>query len=135
LITAKLAFDYDREIFALPGDIQRKPSEGCNLLIKDQYARLFTQTHDILDLLRIQENKGIPAQMTSKLQEEGILLSVEEKRLVQLIDSGIQILDELLSAGEWSIARLQGIILAMEVKGIVKMLPGRKVILSRKIPL
>jgi DNA processing protein len=135
LITAKLAFDYDREIFALPGDIHRKASEGCNLLIKDQYARLFLQTQDILDLLRIQENKGMPAQMTSKLQEEGILLSVEEKRLVQLIDSGVQILDELLNAGEWSIARLQGIILAMEVKGIVKMLPGRKVVLSRKIPL
>lgn len=132
LITAKLAFDYDREVFAVPGDIGRKASEGCNMLIKDQFARLFTNTQDILELLQIQENTGIPAQATSRLQAEGILLSVEEKRLVQLIESGVQLLDEILGSGEWTIARLQGILLAMEVKGIVRMMPGRKVVLCHK---
>lgn len=133
LITARLGFDYDREVFALPGDLGRKASEGCNLLIKDQYARLFTNTQDILELLKIQESTGTPAQATSRLQEEWILLSVEEKKLVHLIESGVQLLDEILGSGDWTIARLQGILLAMEVKGIVKMLPGRKVILCKKI--
>jgi DNA processing protein len=127
LITAKMGFDYDREIFAVPADITRKYSEGCHDLIKDQIARVFTGTADILDLLKIQEEKGMPAKATAQFQEAGILLSVEEKRIIHALQSGKDTIDGMLETGDWVISRLQALLMAMEVKGVIKMLPGRKI--------
>jgi DNA processing protein len=127
LITARMGFDYDREVFALSGDINRKFSEGCHHLIKEQIARIFTGPEDILELLKIQEEKGLPSQATAQFQEAGILLSVEEKRIIHAIQSGKETVDDILTAGDWSIARIQALLMAMEVKGLVQMMPGKKI--------
>lgn len=132
LITARLAFDYDREVFAIPGDLGRKASEGCNHLIQDQYARIFSSIQDIVDLLKIQERQGIPAMSASHAQENGLLLSVEEKKLLQTVENGTSLLDDLMLQGEWTMARLQGLLLAMEVKGLLKIMPGRRIVLQTR---
>lgn len=129
LITAKLGFDYDREIFAVPGDLTRRASEGCNDLIRNQYARLIHHPGEILDLLKIQEIQGPPASSAARLQSEGVLLSVDEKRILSELEKGEMILDELAQKLEQNISQMQVQLLALEIKGIVRILPGRKVVL------
>jgi hypothetical protein len=77
--------------------------------------------------LKIQEEKGMPAKATAQFQEAGILLSVEEKRIIQAVQSGKDTIDGMLETGDWVISRLQALLMAMEVKGVIKMLPGRKI--------
>lgn len=49
IITAKLAFDYNREVYALPADITRLNSQGCNQIIKDNIAKLTFKPSDLFD--------------------------------------------------------------------------------------
>lgn len=49
LITAELALEEGREVFAIPGDIFSPASEGCNSLIKNSSAKLITSVEDILE--------------------------------------------------------------------------------------
>ena len=51
MITARLASDYNREVFAIPGQIDRPNSEGCHELIRGGAGKLVTQLSDILDEL------------------------------------------------------------------------------------
>lgn len=47
IITAKLAFDYNRDVFAFPGNINYPASFGCNKLIKDNIATILTSFADL----------------------------------------------------------------------------------------
>lgn len=130
LITAKLGFDYDRDVFALPGDLGRKASEGCNLLIQDQIANVLSSPQQILEILSIQEVKGHPAALTAKMQEAGIPISVEEKRIMRLLEGGSIGFDVLAEKCDHPIVYLNTLLLTMELKGILRMLPGRQVCLN-----
>ncbi len=62
MITARLAFDYNREVFAVPGKIQDSKSIGCNCLIKDQKANLYFDATDFLVKMNwplLQEQKSV----------------------------------------------------------------------------
>jgi DNA processing protein len=49
LITAKLANDYNRDVYAVPGNLGVKTSEGCNLLIKKNLARILIDPQEIIE--------------------------------------------------------------------------------------
>lgn len=51
LITAKFANDYDREVFAVPGNPYQRAHQGCNQLIKDHQAHMVTETADIVRIM------------------------------------------------------------------------------------
>ncbi|XFE74499.1 DNA-processing protein DprA [Algoriphagus halophilus] len=51
LITAEIAFSYDKEVFAVPGNLQSPYSEGCNQLIKKMKANIYTGPNDIAEAL------------------------------------------------------------------------------------
>jgi DNA processing protein len=51
MITANLGNGYNREIFALPGRVGDKYSEGCNQLIKTNRAQLFENPHEIAEMM------------------------------------------------------------------------------------
>jgi len=127
LITAKLGFDYDREVFAIPGDLNRKTTEGCNGLIQNQVARLLQNPSEILELLQVQEQIRTPHTHTAYARTEGLLLSVDEKRMLQYLENAPLPLDELAQSSGQSIPRLQAQLLALEIKGLVRILPGRMV--------
>lgn len=47
-MTSRLAFSYDRDVYALPGRADDIRSQGCNLLIKDRIAEPLTSTDDLI---------------------------------------------------------------------------------------
>lgn len=122
LITAHLAFSENREVYAIPGDIERNSSKGTNNLIKENIARLVTEPEDILkDLNLVQilkkETKPVPA---------SIPLTAEEQEIVNLLKHKECVIDEILLHTNLNPSKLFSVLLEMEFKGIVIQLPGKK---------
>ena len=64
MITAELANDYSRDVFAFPGDIGRQTSEVCNALIKKQKAHLISSGNDFLTFMNWEST---PIQVQKKM--------------------------------------------------------------------
>jgi len=107
LITAFLAVDYNREVFALPGNVDRTNSAGTNYLIK-KGANCLTKPKDILDSLGIEEDK--PAQT--------INLSKAESKVLDFIKNG-QNFDEITERIGLSASELNSIIVKLEIKNLL----------------
>jgi len=120
LLTAKFALDQNRDIFALPGDINRFQSEGPNYLIKIG-AKPVTQVNDILeeyDVLLNMEEASLP------------VMDGDEKKILQIIIKNKPEIgfDNLLVASRMSVNALSSILLSLELKSVVKQLQGNKFI-------
>jgi DNA processing protein len=119
LITVDFALEQGRDVFAIPGQINSKNSEGTNNLIK-QGACMVTEINDILSEygLVTDENK------TNIQQGELFDLSPEEKLIFDLLGTDSEHLDELVYKSKLTIGELSTCLLQMELKGIIKALPG-----------
>lgn len=123
LITAELANGYNRDVFAVPGNLGNKYSEGCNRLIRNHKASIFTGIHDLEYLMNWQENAPVSAKPTMVLPD----LSAEEKQVVTLLASHKEMLmDELSWQAQLPIGQLASLLLNLELQGVVKALPGKK---------
>jgi len=124
LITADLANQFDREVMAVPGRIGEKTSEGCNKLIKNLNAHIFTNTDDIVQLLNWDLEKKTPY-LQNLVEMES--LSSEERQIYDLLSkSGETHIDEVSFQTFIPINRIASLILELEFKGLVKALPGKK---------
>lgn len=124
LITAAIANQFDREVMAVPGRIGEKTSEGCNKLIKNLNAHIFTQSEDIVQLLNwdIEKNNN---KFKNTVQIEG--LTTEERLIYDLLNKTGEIhIDEVSFQTLIPINRIASTILELEFKGFVKALPGKK---------
>jgi len=123
LITANLANDYNRDVFAVPGRVSDKFSQGCNNLIKTQRAHLLTSAADVLYILNWelenQKHKPIQKQLFIALDEE------EQRVYDYLHQKGKQLLDIIALDCEFPIFKIATILLNMELKGVVRPLPGK----------
>ncbi|MFT3794576.1 DNA-processing protein DprA [Flavobacterium sp.] len=122
LITANLANDYNREVFAFPGRNTDKYSQGCNNLIKTQRAHLLTSAADLVYLLNWdlqQENKPVQKQLFVSLDAD------EQKVYDFLLSKGKEMLDMIALQCDFPIHKLSGILLNMELKGVIRPLPGK----------
>lgn len=108
LITAFLALDYNREVFALPGNIDRINSKGTNYLIKIG-ASCLTDASDVLDFFEISEK--------TKVQRN---LSPEEAKIVEFLSKEILTLDDILQKGRFDAPGLNVILMNMEIRGIIR---------------
>lgn len=118
LITAEFAMEQGREVMAVPGPADRPNSRGCHRLIRDG-ARLVETAEDVLLEL------GVPA--AEKRAEQLALpldLNPEEKRLLDLLSLQQRHADELGYETGWSPGQISSILMMLEVKGLVKRLPG-----------
>ncbi|MDX5339313.1 MAG: DNA-processing protein DprA [Cyclobacteriaceae bacterium] len=124
LITAEIAYSYDRDVFAVPGNLQSTFSEGCNQLIKKMKASIYTGPGDIADALFWskpgEEKTKKPVLDLSERDEEekGILRHLQEK--------GESEIDQISYATEIPLGILSSKLLSLEFEGIVKSLPGKK---------
>jgi DNA processing protein len=122
LITANMANDYNRDVFAVPGRTSDKYSQGCNNLIKTQKAHLMTSAADLVYILNwelAQKQKPIQKQLFISLEpEEQLIFDFLEK-------NGKELMDSIALQCDIPIYKLSSILLTMELKGVVRPLPGK----------
>jgi DNA processing protein len=122
LITANLANDYNRDVFAVPGRVTDKYSQGCNNLIKTQKANVLTSAADLVYILNwdIQkESKPVQKQLFVTLDDD------EQKVYDYLLKTGKELMDIIALRCDFPIYRISGLLLNMELKGVVRPLPGK----------
>ncbi|WP_432222636.1 DNA-processing protein DprA [Flavobacterium sp. TMP13] len=122
LITANLANDYNRDVFAVPGRVTDKFSLGCNNLIKTQKANVLTSAADLVYMLNwdIQEkSKPIQKQLFVELEPE------EQRIYDYLLQKGKELLDVIALQCELPVYKIAGILVNMELKGVIRPLPGK----------
>ncbi len=120
LITARLAVEQGRDVFAIPGSIHSPQSRGCHALIR-QGAKLVETAQDVLEELRLDGRAGAaaasPEPLTGRTDDaQGPLLDALGYDPVSL--------DALSARTGWSAAELQARLLEMELDAQVARLPG-----------
>lgn len=126
LITAEIANSYNRDVLALPGDIGRKHSEGCNNLIKSNKAHLLTSIADIEYIMNWEAKSHL--QNPEDKYYDFSKLSNEERIIIETLKLNLEgvILDELSWKSQIPLNKLASILLNLEFNGVVKTMPGRK---------
>ncbi|BCJ85249.1 DNA-processing protein DprA [Effusibacillus dendaii] len=118
LITADLALEQGRDVFAVPGPITSPQSFGTNDLIR-QGAKITGGSQDIWEEYPEWETND------SKKDLQSVSLTQLERQIVEIIGYGGVSLNQLLNSCRIPSADLYQILLAMELKGVVKRLPGQ----------
>ena len=123
LLTATMANDYDRDVFAVPGRTTDKYSQGCNWLIKTNKAQLLTDAGDLIYHLnwdiKKTTGKAIQRQLFVTLDE------MEQKVYDYLQKKGKEHLDTIAINTGLPVFKLSSVLLNMELKGVVRPLPGK----------
>ena len=117
LITARLASESGREVFAIPGSIHSPQSRGCHALIQ-QGAKLVEAAQDILEELRL---PGNAATATSAQTE----LALEEDAVLTALGFDPVSLEALVARTDCSAAELNVRLLELELSGHIARLPGQ----------
>ncbi|WP_282042298.1 DNA-processing protein DprA [Winogradskyella flava] len=123
LVTADIANSYNREVFAVPGRTTDSQSVGCNNLIKFQKAHLLSQPMDVPYLLNWQlEDESKPVVQKQLFVE----LEPDEKIIYNFLkDNDKELLDVIALRCNIPTYKLAGLLLNMELKGVVRPLPGK----------
>jgi DNA processing protein len=122
LITARLALEAGREVFAIPGSIHAPQSRGCHALIK-QGAKLVECAQDVLEELRWQPAASASATTPSPGQEDAITATTDP--LLDALGHDPMGLDALAAHTGWSPQVLNVRLLNLELEGRVARLPGQ----------
>ena len=125
LITAELANDYNRDVFAFPGNVGQQFSAGCNLLIKQQKAQMVLNANDFLEQMGwTRENE------TSKQEiQRSCLVELDEQEqsiFKELENTPNQHIDVLAHKTKLPVSSLNVKLFHLEMKGLIKTLPGKK---------
>ncbi len=126
LITARLAAEQNREVFAIPGSIQSFKSAGTHVLIK-QGAKLVEHVQDIIDELNLQGQLSDCKSGVLRSPDEVAarqLLSPEEDAVFKSLDYYPVHSDELVRKLSLNSGKLMAILLQLEIKGLVQHSPG-----------
>lgn len=122
LITADLALEYGREVFAVPGPITSPNSRGTHCLIK-QGAKLVDDIGDIL------EEFMLPAVAAPAAGEnETVALSPEEQALYRHLGWEPVSLETLVEKTGWEASQVQAVLTMLELNGLIEQIPGRQFI-------
>lgn len=123
LITARLALDQGRDVFAVPGSVYSLKSKGANNLLRCG-ARLVESADDIMEELNFKIN---PCKRTEENEGEKINeRSPEAQKIYELILKDSVHIDEIISNSELSMGRLSSTLLELELNGLIKQLPGKR---------
>jgi len=126
LVTANLANDYNRDVFAVPGRTTDKFSQGCNQLIKTQRANLLTSAADLIYLLNWELPTASKSEQKAIQKQLFVTLSAEEQTIYDALQkSGKEAIDVLALTCNLPIYRLSSLLLNMELKGVIRPLPGK----------
>lgn len=123
MITAYMANEYNKDVFAVPGKVKDKLSQGCNHLIKTHKAMLLENAADIAYVMRWEETDA------PKLIQQQLFVELEpqEKIIVNLLQETTEVgIDRLTYELQLPGSEMASLLLHLEFKGIVKSLPGKR---------
>jgi DNA protecting protein DprA len=128
LITASMAFDYDRPVFAVPGRIGDETSAGCNDLIRDQRASLLQSPDDLIEaMMWATAKRPVQTQLTG-LDRSDDDLAPEELTLLRMIreaENGM-LVNDLAEEADIPYSDVITHLMALEMKKRIKSFPGGK---------
>ncbi len=123
LITARLAAEQGREVFAIPGSIQAPQSRGCHALIR-QGAKLVESVQDVLEELRLPVHAASGGEARAPAQDAAAPRVESDSPLLTAMGYDPIGLDALGARTGMATAALQVALLELELEGLVARLPG-----------
>ena len=119
LVTAKVAQNYGRDVFAFPGRVGDEYSEGCNSLIRKNVAALVTSASDIVDMM-CWERSAKPVEKSLFVE-----LTKEELAVVDCLHGRDSVhINELSAMLKMPVHKLLSVLFELEFKGSVSVMPG-----------
>jgi DNA processing protein len=131
LITARLAAEQNREVFAVPGSIQSFKSTGTHALIK-QGAKLVENAQDVIEeLAAYLDTPGLPEdRVQNHSDRKQSSLSLQERAVCDILSPYPEHIDTIVRKTHIESGKMLGLLLQLELKGIVQQLPGKYFALS-----
>jgi DNA processing protein len=126
LVTANIANDYNRAVFAFPGAVGAPYSEGCNQLIRRNGAALITSAADLLESMGWQTEAELQKAKKNGIERSLFLeLSDEEKLVVDVLaQCGDLQLNQLSVKTNITIGQITALLFQLEMKGVVRPMAG-----------
>lgn len=123
LVTADIANSYSRDVFAVPGRSTDIFSRGCNDLIRRNKAAILTSAKDLIEMLNWKHKNEIGSPVQKKLFIE----MTEPEQIIYefLLNNGKELLDIISFNCKLPIQQTTTILFNMEMKGLIKPLPGK----------
>ncbi|MDT0496012.1 DNA-processing protein DprA [Algiphilus sp. W345] len=121
LITARLAAEQGREVFAIPGSIHNPMARGCHSLIR-QGAKLVETAQDLLDELASQLGERRVVRNTAP--SSAAALTAAQRRVLKVIDDAPTAFDTLVDRSGLDVASLSAVLLDLELAGFAASQPG-----------
>ncbi|GLI37150.1 DNA-processing protein DprA [Geobacter hydrogenophilus] len=118
LVTARIALDQGRDVYAIPGNITNDGSRGANRLIREG-AKLVESVEDILEELpggRV-ARRGVPAPAPDLPPAEAAVFALLAPEPLHI--------DEIIAKSALTVGELSAMLLRLELKGAVTQLPGK----------
>jgi len=131
MITVDEAMEQGRQIFAIPSRLDYPGSAGPHYLIK-QGAKLVEDVSDILEEFEYLKSTDQSAAEDSQLSFDAIALSTDEQRILEVLSTSEISVDELARNTAIPMSQLSGLLIGLEIKRLVRMLPGRYIELANK---
>lgn len=119
LITARLALEYNRDVFAVPGNITQETSVGANRLIRDNKAFPVTCVEDIFDYINISQ----PTPSTGEGRRRRLpMLTENEKKIYSALNKTPRLMDSLARETDLSTSQVSASLMLLELKGLTNII-------------
>lgn len=129
LITAGLALEQGREVFAVPGEAGASRSRGTHRLIR-QGAKLVESVQDIVEEIAPQLAGRAGTLRGASERPLPPELSGESRKIYELVLSHPLQIDEVIQKSGFSAAKVSEVLLELEIRGVLKQLPGKRFVVN-----
>lgn len=129
LITAKLALEQGRDVFAVPGSVKEEACRGSNRLIKEG-AKLIEGAQDILDeiLPQIDARQRVTLHLDRAVMDVPMPLGKQETVVYDALSYEARSIDAVIECTGLSAAEVSAVLLSLELNGRIRQLPGQQYI-------
>ena len=127
LITARLAAEQGREVFAVPGFVKTETSRGTNALLKEG-AALIERAQDVIDAIlpQLEPSLRVRLQPLQKKNEREGQLGKEEQLVYDVLSYAPLIVDDVIVTTGLSVSTVMASLLSLELRQRVRQLPGQR---------